>query len=441
MNQKSKIHIRKLKWEDARPLVHGVDQSVVTPLDEVATLLDTPFLYELEIPFGTELMDNGSSLIHTEEFLKAASFSELSGHERSQLVTEFREQFDYDGDHPLALILEGVVEIFSRNRYKRDREEAYYRYPLNRMGSGDFVGVFGMLDGAYNGTSSYSYSVIAGATCMVPFLPTPMKGSKSYQKTINGIATQVGIRELEDNYESLNQVLTLWAGRRINRNTRLLLFPRFWYNGVERKDLILHCMPVAWEESQQFRHQVLRSNDIAMRIAKKALSNKHQWVSVHSNILYTLQQIVVGKGYVLSPILPADPYYGEFLDEIRELISAENFEPVIFQFLRPGSGAPEFFPVTNLPFQITGLSLSHELELIRDLQEVFRLSNMRLSSIEHLFTPDRFYADSNYKGQIAPTPLETNTHDKNTYIQSLFQGKSYLKTCPPARFLWRLSDN
>lgn len=127
--------------------------SVSTALRTVAALtpVERQFCFEASFPFGTDIIVKGRSCLLDPKYQGANwsdSFRKLSAKEVHEA---FRRECDKNTDHPLSLVLENEVEVYSSRKvsYKDAlagvlTEELFF--PLNRIGVSGWFGTFGTND-------------------------------------------------------------------------------------------------------------------------------------------------------------------------------------------------------------------------------------------------------------------------------------------------------
>lgn len=197
MTHQTEVKVRKVDIRKMRKLIPDTFP-VVKELFEVVAKCneDDRFCYEATFPFGTEILDKGESCLLKEDTYPVVWEDAVSGKQPAQVRKEFKDSCGKNTDHPLSIILQGEVEIYSWRNVKLSADgklTGKRHFPLNDLMKGDWFGVYGTNDliAQHEGVDvdrwagEREWAAIAGSRCLTVGVPLPLVGKSlpKYRKS------------------------------------------------------------------------------------------------------------------------------------------------------------------------------------------------------------------------------------------------------------------
>lgn len=225
MNKMVRIRrVRVTKYED----LLRAQCNIAPELFAIAEKLEPAVCFEVTFPFAEDIVNDGSmSLLamkpakgQNELDKKAVWLDTIDGKTEEEVYTEFEACCTRSTDHALSIVLDGEVEIYSWRHVghplldgKLTEGEEYIKYfPLNRLGPGEIVGLFGtsdVIEASIRGSiprtdKGQPWSAVAGRRCFSFEFPKPLKqcAPEAYRNSFDRlfpIAATLRVRDAVEN--------------------------------------------------------------------------------------------------------------------------------------------------------------------------------------------------------------------------------------------------
>jgi hypothetical protein len=319
-------------------------------MEPVAKKLQKAYVYEVELPYGLDLIYEGRPIIFEIPFQSDCKYQAGPGEQFD--FTTFLDDFSNKTDHPLGVIKNGIIEIYESNAYKLMEIPFSYSFPLNILRQGDMLGTFGATDLLFRSDikNQYGYSALCGNYCVYPFLPREFSGGQEkYTKRLNALAKdhKLSFGTEEQLFSFFPRLLKAFY-KLSDKKVTLILIPDVWYGTCSPVNTHLRSLisKIAWLQSTESRLNDSRIVPIRKELGIKAANKSH----LFSEMIVYLQGVLEGKRLILKPVDNESDLFDIYLRLKNEF--EEIYDPVLFHFdfLRQNEWGifPLFtFPTTN----------------------------------------------------------------------------------------------
>ncbi|MCG3167170.1 MAG: hypothetical protein POELPBGB_02954 [Bacteroidia bacterium] len=347
------ITITPKDWQEVKDIVKKINSNLFQHLNEIHKYIKQPFLFEVIVPYGLDLIQNGIPIVFNKKILSKINFQKGSTqYNKDGFYNSFKCKFD----QPLSLIVDGSVEIYNWSEYKYNSTLINYKYPLNYFASGEIFGVFGTADTLFNVKKSsvhFSYSASSGKSCIYPLLPDPGKGTKDYKNLMDNLLKPYDFRGSNISIVTLyNKHLHYELSKKINLPTKIFLIPDQWYLGNKKEFSGLQSLisNYAWGQSNYLKDKNFITTQILFAIGGLPKGgNDH----LYASLIYSLDQSINGNQRLLKVADIAQEPFATIHCQLSDLFG-KYYYPTIFHFdflLKPHEWG--IYPLITLPFEIS----------------------------------------------------------------------------------------
>lgn len=365
------------------------------------------FCFEASFPFGTEIIVSGRSCLLDPNYQGADwsdSFRKLGGKEVHKV---FKMECDKNSDHPLSLVLENEVEVYSERMVSYKDEHAgplteTLLFPLNRFGVGEWFGTFGTNDiivahepkpksspahkqmkkgegGAVS--SKRQWGAMAGRVCLSFNFPPPVKTvavelREAFPEIFTNASTDYKVAVTKTTKQDAELIVTGFHKvvfdefRRIaqslkgSTSTRVLIIPDHYFILGERdrpklkaakRELQRGLLIAGWDQSEDLRDALWRQRE-ARELSEATEDNGADLMRSH------LLDVVIQDGFCLRPVTAEDPVVYEAWKALCTRWSDQNVWDKCFPLLLtygqgvPKSGLPAAILAKHMADNITALT-------------------------------------------------------------------------------------
>lgn len=392
------------QWTDVSDIIKSLNPALHSVMEPVAKRLAKNYVYEIELPLGTDLIKKGMPRIFDNDFLKNCVFK---GGKINIDAESFSRDFLNKNDHPLGLIQNGIVEIYESNSYKGMDKQICYNFPLNILRGGDILGTFGATDLIFSSQldkQHYTYSAFCGNYCIYPLLPKEWDGGSGNTRAIvNDLCNEYGLHfnKGEQLFSYFPQILKSFY-QASQETIKFILIPDFWYNSPTPQNVTLRALisKIAWIQSRE-----VRLNDLGI-ISTMTTLNLTQSRKDHlfSEMIAYLDGAIGGKRLLLMPVKKGSYPYDIYLS-LKERFQGD-YDPLLFHFdfIRPGEWG--LFPLFTFPTINPIDTITNGKQFLKDFQakvDRFYKASPTLSNLKYYFSPNEF--------------LKNRFPDRNIYSQ------------------------
>lgn len=129
-------------WTEVSRTIKNLNTSLYECMEPTVKSLKEKYVYVLEVPFGTDLIVKGKSIVFEQSFLTTCDFAEGS---KKIIIEKFLADFSNKNDFPLSLVEDGIIEIYEVNKYNLFGDDLEYSFPLNIVKKSELIGTFGAI--------------------------------------------------------------------------------------------------------------------------------------------------------------------------------------------------------------------------------------------------------------------------------------------------------
>lgn len=385
------LHLKH--WSEISESVKDLNPLLFKFMDAAAKVLKNNYVYEIELPFGMNLITEGRSTLFENEFLVSCDFI---GDFKNNNAETFLANFSNKNDHPLSLLESGVTEIYGSNEYNLFEGKLEYNFPLNILKKGELLGTFGATDLICNlqlNKPHYTYSAICGNYCVYPILPrTFKKGTATYIKKMRSLCKEYSLPFKEDQelFSFFQQFLKHWMLNKLpNKTVKLILIPDFWYNNPvpQNAELRGFISKEAWMQSRESLLNNLKVIPVIKEIGSK-VSNKNYIIS---EMIVYLEGISEGKRLAMKPV-NTDSYLNEIYVHLNDQLQG-IYDPVLFYFDFLEKGEWGIFPLLTFPTLNPIPSVNTAKDLLESLRQGLDSCadyDSLISKVSYYFNPIAF---------------------------------------------------
>lgn len=383
------------QWPEISGIIKKLKPQLHKAMEPVASTLKENYIYEIELPFGTDLIVKGMPTLFDRTFLKKCKY------ESERIIIDsdtFLNDFSNKNDHPLGLIQTGIVEIYESNSYKAMDNQINYNFPLNVLRSGELLGTFGATDLIHDsqlGNPHYTYSALCGNYCIYPLLPRDITTNREIEDKMRDLfkGCSPPFKQEEEQLLSFFPKLLKALYSLTNKTVKLFLIPDSWYKTSTPESTALRILisKIAWIQSRESR---LYDSEI-IPIMNKIRSNPSRRDHLFSEMIAYLKGILDEKRLIIKPVDENSQAHDIYLI-LKEKIG-HIYDPILlhFDFLLEGEWGifPLFiFPTIN-PIDTITNGKDFLIKLQSQIDKIYG-SNPSFKKIEYHFDATKFFRET-----------------------------------------------
>ncbi|MDD2798777.1 MAG: hypothetical protein PHV20_09320 [Bacteroidales bacterium] len=336
--------ITRKSWDSVSEITKKLNSEfykLTAPIADGLKTSDKDYVYELEVPFGELLIQDGKCVFVNEEKPKEFTFNDEIN--ASYNWVNFYDDCKNTSDFPLSLVTNDKIEIYSQNKSisKSNINNGYsYTFPISVINEGDILGTWGSIDkvSALTIKNTIGWHGVAGR---ISFL-TVCKDISSLPKNQKNFWYSNYMFEINETWE--DNFLEYFKKKSQSNNeyiVKILIFPEFYYTLDEYDSSHLkytklafqnYLLKNAWVSVERYRNIFWHIKDINQKChnSKNNLYDSffvHNLNLTHENEAYSLRVINESDGVIYK-------MYNDFILDLnsKKTIDDNWFFPGILIF-------------------------------------------------------------------------------------------------------------
>ena len=343
----SMYNINKIDWGKVQGRLSNSNKKLYDLLLPIANIIHVDkldYLYVAQYAFGDPIIFNGRCL-WLEKY-------------RTDKESRFINDFQRTTGHPLSIIFENYIEIYSKQESFdiNSRQENEYDYPLNLIKAGDVFGVWESINVIQGKEVEYSgWSAVAGKKCIITTLPGNVRHKcssqyrNSFSKIFDGCETSI---------EAFNSIIK--KNNTKNYFVEVYMIPEYYYLineddteqlKMHKTNLCLYIYGIGWAQEEEMRI----SRWVKDYTYKGLILNEDYCLQIRRHII----NIIKRKSFIVRPVLSTDGLLYDAFVKIYERMCAvtdkkkgdliEKEFPMFFHYDIINENTPFSFEIIHQP--------------------------------------------------------------------------------------------